>query len=116
MANPTVSMTIEGGVAIFSLPTRIDVSNTRELVLPVRQGITSGHNKVVLDFEGTQAVDSTALGALVQVYKTIKAEGGELMLCGVSDAVRRVFSITRLDQVFTLCSDRADALSRISKT
>ena len=104
------------GVLVFCLPSRVDVSNTRDLVQPVRQAIQEGQRKIALDFTGTQSVDSTALGALVQVFKMLRSEGGDLMLCCVSDAVHRVFSITRLDQVFTLCSSREDAIARLSKS
>jgi anti-sigma B factor antagonist len=115
MGHGTVSMDVQAGIALFALPERLDVSNTRELMLPIKQGIEGGHRRVVLDFERTQAMDSTALGALVQVYKALKAEGGELVLCNVGDAVRRVLTITRLDQILTLCADRSEALGLFSK-
>lgn len=109
-------MTMEGGVAVYALPVRVDVSNTRDLVLPVRQGILSGQRQVVLDFSATQAVDSTALGALVQLLKAVKAAGGELVLCGVSDSVQRVFSITRLDQVFVRVMTRPEAVAKLQSS
>lgn len=109
-----VSMELDSGVAVFVLPTRIDVSNTRELVSPVRQAMAGGHRRVVLDFSRTEAMDSTALGALVQVYKSLTAEGGLLILTGVGDAVRRVLSITRLDSVFTLYATRAEAVASLT--
>ncbi len=110
----SVSMELDSGVAVFELPMRIDVSNTRELVTPVRQAIASGYRRVVLDFSSTEAIDSTALGALVQVYKSLTAAGGLLILTGVGDAVRRVLSITRLDSVFTLYATRAEAVASLT--
>jgi anti-sigma B factor antagonist len=87
---------------VFTLPERVDAYNTRELVTPIREAIDAGARCVVLDLSSTQSMDSTALGALVQILKALRAEGGELRLAAVGDAVSRVLSITRLDQVFSI--------------
>jgi len=87
---------------VFSVPERVDAYNTRDLIGPVREAIEAGERCIVLDFSRTQSMDSTALGALVQMLKTLRASGGELRLASVGDAVSRVLSITRLDQVFDI--------------
>lgn len=87
-------------VRVFDVPERVDAYNTRELMAPILEQVQRGARCVVLDFSKTQAMDSTALGALVQVFKALRAEGGELRLACVGDAVARVLSITRLDHVF----------------
>ncbi len=87
---------------VFVVPERVDAYNTRDLIGPVREAIEAGERCIVLDFSRTQSMDSTALGALVQMLKTLRASGGELRLAAVGDAVSRVLSITRLDQVFSI--------------
>lgn len=87
---------------VFALPERVDAYNTRDLVGPIREAIDQGVRCIVLDLARTQSMDSTALGALVQMLKALRAEGGELRLAAVGDAVSRVLSITRLDQVFSI--------------
>lgn len=87
---------------VFELPERVDAYNTRDLIGPIREAIERGNRCVVLDLSRTQSMDSTALGALVQMLKALRAEGGELRLAAVGDAVSRVLSITRLDQVFSI--------------
>lgn len=107
------SIELDRGVVVLAVPERIDVSNTREIVAPVRREIEAGRRAFVFDFQQTQAMDSTALGALVQIFKSVTAEGGSMILFGVGDAVGRVLSITRLDTVFTLSSTREDAVLRL---
>lgn len=87
---------------VFTLPERVDAYNTRDLVGPIREAIEAGARCIVLDLSSTQSMDSTALGALVQILKVLRADGGELRLASVGDAVSRVLSITRLDQVFSI--------------
>jgi anti-sigma B factor antagonist len=89
-------------VRVFAVPERVDAYNTRDLVGPVKEAIDAGGRCIVLDFSRTQSMDSTALGALVQMLKTLRSNGGELRLASVGDAVSRVLSITRLDQVFSI--------------
>lgn len=80
---------------------------------PILEQVQRGTRRVVLDFSKTQAMDSTALGALVQVFKALKAEGGELCLACVGDAVARVLSITRLDHVFKVYGSVEAACSEL---
>ena len=109
------SIELEQGVVVLTVPVRVDVSNTREIIAPVRQEILAGHRAIVLDLRRTQAIDSTALGALVQIFKSVSAQGGKLILADVGDAVRRILSMTRLDTVFTLSSSRADAVMQLRR-
>lgn len=90
------------------MPRRVDVTNAQALVDAVR-----GEKAllIVLDFSSTEAIDSTALGAIVQIFKVLRSEQRELRLASVSDPVRRVFAITRLDRVFDIF-DSAEAAAR----
>ena len=90
------------------LPERVDVSNARAFVDLVRLELGSGHRWIVVDFAHTQAIDSTALGALIQVHKSLLSNDGVLRLAAVGDGVRRVLAITRVDRVFSIF-DSAEA-------
>lgn len=83
---------------VVTLPERLDVSNVDEFIDDIKGKIRAGNRKVVLDFEGTRAIDSTALGAIVQVYKWLRVGQGDLFLVRLSSSVRRIFAITRLDK------------------
>ncbi|MEN9578676.1 MAG: hypothetical protein RJA70_1685 [Pseudomonadota bacterium] len=102
-------------IPILVVPIRVDLSNVRELTSPIAEALGAGAIHVVLDFSVTEAVDSTALGALVQIHKKVQAAQGQLVLFGVGDSVRRVLALTRLDSVFKLASNRSEALSLLSR-
>ncbi len=92
------------------MPARVDISNARGFVDAVQNELDAERIKIVLNFEKTQAIDSTALGAIVQVLKTLRGrEGGSLRLCAVGESVRRVFAITRVDRVFPIHETLAEA-------
>ena len=59
--------------------------------------------KVVLDFTNVAHLSSSALGV-----------SGKLALCCIQPAIREIFEITRLNEIFTMCSARAEAISTLS--
>lgn len=70
----------------------------------------AGFSRLVLDFGQVRFCDATGLGALVGVHNQVAAGGGEVVLCGVRPAQRRLLRITGLDRVFTLYDRAEDAL------
>jgi anti-sigma B factor antagonist len=100
----------QDGLVAVDLPARLDVTNTRTFVDALQRELDSDHLQIILNFEKTQAIDSTALGAIVQVFKTLKSRDGTLGLCSVGSGVRRVLAITRVDRVFPIFDDLETAL------
>lgn len=103
-----ISVAHFGDISAVRMPRRVDVNNTQAFVDAVRQ---QSLGLVVLDFSCTEAIDSTALGAIVQLYKLLRAEERDLRLAALSEAVRRVFAITRLDRVFDIFETAEEALA-----
>ncbi len=99
-----------GEFGIVRLPARLDVSTVKPLVEAVRASIEGDCYRFVFDFAGTETIDSTALGAIIQLYKTVKTHDGDLRLACVGDGVRRVLAITRVDRVFSITETVDEAL------
>ena len=55
----------------------------------------------ILDLSSVTFVDSSGVGAIVGFLKFLGRER-RLELCGMNPMVRKVFRLTRLDQVFTI--------------
>ena len=73
---------------------------------------THGRNRLVFDLTGVPALDSAALGPLVQKLKEVQEANGKLVLTGVlAPALREVFALTRFDKVFPILPTRADAVA-----
>lgn len=104
------SVIYQNGLATVRLPTRVDVTNTHTFVDTLQSELDVDHLHIILNFEETQAIDSTALGALVQVYKTLRAREGTLSLCHVGSGVKRVLAITRVDRIFKIYDNLSSAL------
>lgn len=74
--------------------------------------IDAGNDRVIIDLGEVAFVDSSGLGALVGLLKKV-GNRGEIVVCGVGDAVSQMFRITRMDRVFKAYPDAAAALRQL---
>jgi anti-sigma B factor antagonist len=80
---------------------RIDASKAPVFKDEMTRCIDTGQNQIVLDLSQVDFIDSSGLGALVSCLKRLGPRGS-LAVAGASGAVSRLFTLTRMDRVFTL--------------
>ena len=79
----------------------------RELFELVEQKRT----KILLNFMNVEFLSSAALGKLITLDKKLKAAKGQLKLSNIRPEIYEVFAITRLNKLFDIHDDEADALA-----
>jgi anti-sigma B factor antagonist len=67
---------------------------------------------LVISFKEVQRFSSENFGVLLNVNNLVKANKGELRLCEISDQIREVFGITRLDQLFEIHGSLSGAIDQ----
>jgi anti-sigma B factor antagonist len=72
---------------------------------------TDGRHKLLLDFSAVDFLSSAALGKLITLDKKMKAHGGTLKLANIRSEIYEVFAITKLNRLFDIRNDEADALA-----
>lgn len=88
---------------------RIDAANCLQFKENFRQLAPDDRDRIVLDLNGVDFVDSSGLGAIVGVMKLL-APQTRLELCNLGELVQKVFKLTRMDRVFVIHSELVDAL------
>ena len=73
-----------------------------------------GTNPVVVDLEGIDHVDSTGLGELVGYLQRFEEQGRRLAFVNPARRLRKLFELTRLDQIVPIFDDRAEAVAELS--
>jgi len=58
--------------------------------------------RVEVDLSRLRMVDSSGVGALVALFKRIKAHGGAFAVTGVNGQPLSIFKVLRLDKVFDI--------------
>ena len=67
--------------------------------------------KLVLNFSSVDFLSSAALGKLITLDKKVKAHAGAMKLCCIRPEIYEVFTITKLDRLFDIKEEEADALA-----
>lgn len=64
--------------------------------------VTDGRKRVMVDIAAVTMIDSSGVGAIVSLFKRIKAEGGQVQVVGAKDQPLAVLKLLKLDRVFGL--------------
>ncbi len=67
--------------------------------------------KILLDFSGVEFLSSSFLGKLITLSGKLKARDAALRLCNIQPQVLEVFLVCKLDRIFDVRKDSADALA-----
>jgi anti-sigma B factor antagonist len=68
-------------------------------------------DKLLLNFSEVEFLSSAALGKLITLNKKMKAHGGALKFSNIRPEIYEVFAITRLNRLFDIKDDEAEALA-----
>ena len=66
--------------------------------------------KLVLNFSSVEFLSSAALGKLITLLKKCKTNGSALKLSNIRPEIYEVFAITKLNKLFDIKEDQADAV------
>ena len=83
-----------------------DIGNTLKVLIDEKD-----HPKLLLDFSTVDHLSSAALGMLINANNSIKQRNGQLRLTNIKPQIYEVFVITKLNKLFRILPDRAEALN-----
>ena len=86
----------------ITAPAELCSTTSRQWKERVIQNIANPQNEVNIDLSNTRFIDSSGLGVLLSVNKTLRAQGGILKLLNPSNAVAQLIELTRLHRVFEI--------------
>lgn len=76
----------------------------------IAEGLSGNERKFIFDLKSLEFVNSTCLNFLVASRNKIVEQGGELVLCNVSDQLKKLLVMTRLESYFKIAGRTADAM------
>ena len=100
------------GVCVVTIGLRdLDSDASEELSSKLLALLNEGKaTKYLLDFDTVRYMESSCFGALVTFVKWLSRFDGKIALANVSENVRFLFAVTKLDKVFPLHRDVPSAL------
>jgi anti-sigma B factor antagonist len=87
---------------VLAVKGEVDVCTAPRLREKLVELASTGHQRVVVDLDGVDFLDSTGLGVLVGGLKRLRSHGGELALVCTHGSILKVFEITGLTKVFSI--------------
>jgi len=105
----------QNDVAVLSIKGSLDVSVQTKLKEKLYGIADSEQPDMVVDFTEVTFIDSSCLGVLVALTKKLREKKGDIKLVNLSEDVRSIFQITRLDRVFEIYADNQQAIDSYFK-
>ena len=101
-------------LTILDLEGDFDSRNAASAKERIRATIEEGCDCILINLEGVPYMDSAGLGTLVSALKATSERGGVICLSCLTDQVRMVIELTRLDRVFTVYDSVETAIARLT--
>ena len=96
----TFSISInEAGVIRLSIEGELDAVTVSDLRAEIEKLLMRQIGRVEVDLSQLRMLDSSGVGALVSLYKQVRARGGEVVVLGLRDQPLAIFRLLRLDRV-----------------
>ena len=113
---PTFDLAVSNGTncKVFHLKGRLmDQQQADRLMGTLDAELASGFRHVILDLSELQYMNSTGLNILINVLTRTRNAGGDTLIAGMSNSVRQLFIMTKLDTVFIITPTIAEAEAKI---
>ena len=91
-----------GDATTLRIRGELDALSAGELRPLLDKVVEDERRDVTVDLSELRLVDSSGIGALVSLYKRVRAGGGQLLFTGVTAQPLVIFKLLRLDVVFEL--------------
>lgn len=87
----------------------MDKTHSAPLLAEVENMIKEGTNRFVINLSGMDYMNSSGLNTLVNILTKARTKGGEVMVANVSEKVKQLFLITKLNTLFTITNSTEEA-------
>jgi anti-anti-sigma factor len=102
-----------GAVLVLRPQGRLDSSGAPRFEQRVRERLADGQRRLVIDLGALDYVSSAGLRILLVAARSLKAEGGALVLCGATDTVMEILRVSAFDRIFTILPTVAQSVDQL---
>jgi anti-anti-sigma factor len=100
---------------VVSVSGRIDAVSAPDFDRQVEEQITKGEINFLMDLSGLDYISSAGLRSMLTTAKKLRANNGDLILCGLRDIVNEVFDVSGFSTIFKIYDSVEEAL-KVDKT
>jgi anti-sigma B factor antagonist len=91
-----------GDVTVLRISGSLDALSTPELRPTIDALVAEKRASITVDLKDLRLIDSSGVGAIVSLYKRMRALGAKVEVVGLKDQPLAIFRLLRLDRIFTV--------------
>ena len=95
----TFSRNDSGEETVLRIEGALDAMSTPEIRPVIDSLVADKRPQVTVDLSALRLIDSSGVGAIVSLYKRMRAQGGQVSVKGLRDQPLAIFRLLRLDRV-----------------
>lgn len=104
---------VSGGVIIIEPRGRIDSVTAKEFGECLSRLLNTDCRQLVVDLRNVTYICSSGFRQLLIAKKTTQGKNGKLALCGLTDDVKRLFTIGAFDRLLPICDTREAGIASV---
>ena len=103
----------EGDYSIIAVEGNIALDNVNEMKKFITPHLENEQVKgLVINFGKVDFIDSSGIGLIVSIFKTLQKRKANFALSQMSTKNREIFSMTKLDRILSICENDAEAIAQ----
>jgi len=110
-----VQMINQDGILQVVLNGELVLANAALVKEEVKAQLNEAAPKVLVDLSKVDFVDSSGLGVLISWFKAVNEKQGVIVYCAMTAYVKKIVKISKLDKIFLLAENEAEAKELLLK-
>jgi len=102
----------DGSFFVLAVGGRMDAMTSKEFEDECSRWLAAGEKRLVIDFSGLEYISSAGLRSILLLAKKLKAQGGDVAFCALSEMVTEIFTVSGFVKMLPVFATRAEALAR----
>lgn len=107
--------TEQGDVTVFALKGNLDALTAPALKKEIEALLAARKIHVVFDLSSLDLIDSSGVGAIVSLFKRVRALSGDVKVAGVTAQPKEIFRLLRLDRAFDIHPTIEEAVAKFPR-
>ena len=101
----------QGEVTVLRVSGELNAHSVGRFNNAVTESLANQRRDFLVDLSGVTTIDSAGLEALTGLQRQCEEQLGLLRVAGADATLRKIFEMTRLDKLLTLCESTEEALT-----
>ena len=106
----------EDQVIIYTMNGKITSElDYEEIEKTVFENIGKNYFRILFNLENLTHINSSGIGFFMRTLTKARIMGGELVLTNITGNVEKIFQISKLDEIYTICENQMEGINHFKK-